>query len=174
MSFGNVAATNKEVIWTIGLRRNGRSASGIKGDAGRIKYMELPRNPMAVKSNGVSANFGHLPFCVSAGMTIFHIHSRHKLEGWMAFLHQGTAWTRVKKLAGIRLFTSLATAVAATLMQLVCFTVHHHWSSTRISASLPTCALIVAIPCTLSVVTLAFIEGGEFFWMLRCFHRPGI
>ena len=60
MSFGNIATTNMEVIWPIGLRRNGRSASGIKGGSERIKYMELLKNQMAVKSNGVPATLAFI------------------------------------------------------------------------------------------------------------------
>lgn len=56
---------------------------------------------LAVKPGGTAAGFGHLFLRVSAGLMIFYIHGRHKLEGWIAYHQHGTPWKRVGEVTGI-------------------------------------------------------------------------
>ena len=54
------------------------------------------------------------------GLMIFYIHGWHKLEGWIAYLQNGTPWKLAEEVAGMHFPAPLASAVAATFVQYIC------------------------------------------------------
>ncbi|HEY2168417.1 MAG TPA: DoxX family membrane protein [Candidatus Angelobacter sp.] len=70
--------------------------------------------------NSPAVNIGHLFLRVSAGLMIFYVHGLHKLEGWIAYIRQGTPWELAKEVAGMHFPAPLESAVAATLVQFIC------------------------------------------------------
>ena len=138
--------------------------------------MNLLKKSLAVEPNGMAASLGHLFFRVSVGLMIFYIHGLHKLEGWIAYLQQGTPWTLAEEVAGMHFPAPLASAVAATLVQFICSLFIIIGLFTRINAALLAGALSgailqnllanrdpqLAILYTLVVVTLIFIGGGKY------------
>src|SRR5258708_35772790 len=147
--------------------------------------MNLLKKSIAVEPNGVAANFGHLFLRVSAGIMIFYIHGLHKLEGWIAYLQQGTPWTLAEEVAGMHFPAPLASAVAATLVQLICSLFIIVGLFTRINAILLFCALSgailqnllagrdpqLAILYTIAVTTLVFIGGGKYSLDAKVFAK---
>ena len=138
--------------------------------------MNLLKKSLTVEPNGAAATFGHLFLRISAGLMIFYIHGWHKLEGWVAYLQNGTPWKLAEEVAGMHFPAPLASAVAATLVQFICslFIVAGLW--TRINAALLLCALggaimqnllaardpQLAILYSLVVLTLVFLGGGKY------------
>ena len=121
------------------------------------------------------ATFGHLTLRVAAGLMIFYIHGWHKLEGWIAYLENGTPWKLAEEVAGMHFPAPLASAVAATLVQFICSLFIMFGLFTRLNAILLFGALSgailqnllagrdpqLAILYTLVVLTLAFMGGGR-------------
>src|SRR5258706_2621985 len=62
--------------------------------------MNLWKKSLTVEPNGAAATFGHLFLRISAGLMIFYIHGWHKLEGWIAYLQNGTPWKLAEEVAG--------------------------------------------------------------------------
>src|SRR5436190_19291171 len=77
------------------------------------------KKSLTVEPNGAAATFGHLFLRISGGLTIFYIHGWHKLEGWIAYLQNGTPWKLAGEVAGMHFPVPLAGAVAATCVQLI-------------------------------------------------------
>jgi len=138
--------------------------------------MSLLKKSMAVNPDGVATSSGLLFLRVSAGLMIFYIHGWHKLEGGIAYFHDGTPWKLVEEVAGMHAPAPLASAVIATLIQFICSLFIVVGLYTRINALLLACALSgailqnlmagrdpqLAILYMLVVVTLVFIGGGKF------------
>src|SRR6266404_5694995 len=76
--------------------------------------MNLLKKSLAAEPNGAAATFGHLFLRISAGLMIFYIHGWHKLEGWIAYLQNGTPWKLAGEIAGMHFPAPLASAVVAT------------------------------------------------------------
>jgi len=138
--------------------------------------MNLLKKSLTVEPNGAAATFGHLFLRISAGLMIFYIHGWHKLEGWIAYLQNGTPWKLAGEVAGMHFPAPLASAVAATLVQFICSLFIIVGLFTRINAALLLGALSgailqnllagrdpqLAILYTLVVATLLLIGGGKF------------
>src|SRR5258707_3240447 len=107
--------------------------------------MNLLKKSLTVEPNGAAAIFGHLFLRISAGLMIFYIHGWHKLEGWIAYLQNGTPWKLAEEVAGMHFPAPLASAVAATLVQFVCSLFVLVGLFTRINAALLVGALSGAI-----------------------------
>ena len=137
--------------------------------------MNLLKKSLTVEPTGAAATFGHLFLRISAGLMIFYIHGWHKLEGWIAYLHNGTPWKLAEEVAGMHFPAPLASAVVATLVQFICSLFIIVGLFTRINALLLFGALSgailqnllagrdpqLAILYTLVVLTLAFMGGGR-------------
>ena len=54
--------------------------------------MNLFRKSLSVEPGSKLQTWGHFLLRASAGLMIFYIHGWHKLEGWIAYLHDGTPW----------------------------------------------------------------------------------
>ena len=76
---------------------------------------------------------------------IFYIHGWHKLEGWIAYLQNGTPWKLAEEVAGMHFPAPFASAVAATLVQFICSMFVVVGLFTRINAALLVCVLSGAI-----------------------------
>ena len=138
--------------------------------------MNLLKKSLTVEPNGAAATFGHLFLRISAGLMIFYIHGWHKLEGWIAYLQNGTPWKLAEEVAGMHFPAPLALAVVATLVQFICSLFIMVGLFTRINALLLFGALSgailqnllagrdpqLAIVYTLVAITLVFIGGGKF------------
>ena len=137
--------------------------------------MNLLKKSLTAEPNGAAAAFGHLFLRISAGLMIFYIHGWHKLEGWIAYLQNGTPWKLAEEVAGMHFPAPLASAVAATLVKFICSLFVTVGLFTRINAALLVCVLggailqnlvadrdpQLAILYTLVVLTLAFMGGGR-------------
>ena len=98
--------------------------------------MNLLKKSLTVEPTGAAATFGHLFLRISAGLMIFYIHGWHKLEGWIAYLQNGTPWKLAGEVAGMHFPAPLASAVAATLVQFFCSLFVTVGLFTRINAAL--------------------------------------
>ena len=76
---------------------------------------------------------------------IFYIHGLHKLEGGIAFILHGTPWKLAEEVAEMHFPAPVASAFAATIVQLVCAPSIAVGLLTRINAVLLTGTLSVAI-----------------------------
>ena len=137
--------------------------------------MNLFYKSLSVDADSALVRWGHFILRVSAGLMIFYIHGWHKLEGWIAYLQNGTPWKLAEEVAGMHFPAPLASAVAATLVQFICSLFIIVGLFTRINALLLFGALSgailqnllagrdpqLAILYTLVVLTLAFIGGGR-------------
>src|SRR5438552_10805227 len=137
--------------------------------------MNLFHKSLSVDPDSALVRWGHFILRVSAGLMIFYIHGWHKLEGWIAYLQNGTPWKLAEEVAGMHLPAPLASAVAATLVQFICSLFIIVGLFTRINALLLFGALSgailqnllagrdpqLAILYTLVVLSLAFIGGGR-------------
>ena len=136
----------------------------------------LLRKSLAVDPNGPAATFGHLLFRVSAGLMIFYIHGLHKLEGWIAYVQNGTPWELLKEVEGMHFSAPYPSAITATLIQFICSIFIIVGLFTRVNAVLLLGALSgailqnllagrspqLALLYILVAITLAFIGGGKF------------
>src|SRR6266699_6299071 len=143
--------------------------------AAQTGNMNLLKKSLTLEPNGAAATFGHLFLRISAGLMIFYIHGCHKLEGWIAYLQNGTPWKLAEEVAGMHFPAPLASAVVATLVQFICSLFIIVGLCTRINALLLFGALSgailqnflagrdpqLAILYTLVVLSLAFIGGGR-------------
>ena len=132
-----------------------------------------------------AAVFGHFFLRISAGLMIFYIHGWHKLEGWIAYLQNGTPWKLAEEVAGMHFPAPLASAVVATLVQFICSLFIIIGLFTRINAILLFGALSgailqnllagrdpqLAILYTLVVLTLAFMGGGRISFDAKLFPK---
>src|SRR5260221_13190675 len=82
--------------------------------------MNLIRKTLSVEPGSKLETWGHFLLRVSAGLMIFYIHGWHELEGWIAYLQNGTLWKLAEEVAGMHFPAPLASAVAATLVQFIC------------------------------------------------------
>jgi len=137
--------------------------------------MNLFKKSLTVEP-GLAASLGHLFLRAGGGLMIFYIHGLHKLEGGIAFLHDGTSWKLLEEVSGMHGPAPLATAWVATIIQLVCPLFIAAGLFTRINAALLAGALggavlqnvlasrdpQLAILYTLVVVTFVFTGGGKF------------
>jgi putative oxidoreductase len=137
--------------------------------------MNLLKKSVSVEPNGAAATCGHLFLRISAGLMIFYIHGWHKLEGWIAYLQNGTPWKLAEEVAGMHFPAPLASAVAATWVQFICSLFVTAGLFTRINAALLACVLggailqnlladrdpQLAILYTLVTITLVFLGGGK-------------
>ncbi|HWX18811.1 MAG TPA: DoxX family protein [Candidatus Binatia bacterium] len=138
--------------------------------------MNLFRKSLSVEPGDKLETWGHFLLRVSAGLMIFYIHGWHKLEGWIAYLQNGTPWKLAEEVAGMHFPAPLASAVAATLVQFICSLFVTVGLFTRINAALLVCVLggailqnllaerdpQLAILYTLVAITLVFLGGGKF------------
>jgi len=138
--------------------------------------MNLFRKSLSVEPGSKLQTWGHFLLRVSAGLMIFYIHGWHKLEGWIAYLQNGTPWKLAEEVAGMHFPAPLASAVAATLVQFICSLFVTVGLFTRVNAALLVCVLggailqnlladrdpQLAILYTLAAITLAFLGGGKF------------
>lgn len=138
--------------------------------------MNLFTQSLTVDSGSKLETWGHFLLRVSAGLMIFYIHGWHKLEGWIAYLHDGTPWKLAEEVAGMHFPAPLASAVAAMLVQFICSLFIVTGLFTRVNAALLACALSgailqnllagrdpqLAILYTLVVMTLVLIGGGKY------------
>jgi uncharacterized membrane protein YphA (DoxX/SURF4 family) len=147
--------------------------------------MNLLKKSLTVEPNGTAATFGHFFLRISAGLMIFYIHGWHKLEGWIAYLQNGTPWKLAEEVAGMHFPAPLASAVVATLVQFICSLFIIIGLFTRINAILLFGALSgailqnllagrdpqLAILYTLALLTLAFMGGGRISFDAKLFAR---
>ena len=117
----------------------------------------------------------------------FYIHGWHKLEGWIAYLQNGTPWKLAEEVARMHFPAPLASAVMATLVQFICSLFIIVGLFTRINAILLFGALSgailqnllagrdpqLAILYTLVVLTLVFIGGGRISLDANRVRGPG-
>jgi uncharacterized membrane protein YphA (DoxX/SURF4 family) len=136
----------------------------------------LLRKSLAVEPSSPAAIFGHLLFRVSAGLMVFYIHGLHKLEGWIAYVQNGTPWELLKEVEGMHFPAPYPSAITATLIQFICSIFIIMGLFTRVNAVLLLGALSgailqnllagrspqLALLYILIVITLAFIGGGKF------------
>ena len=148
--------------------------------------MNFFKKTLTVEPDGAAAAFGHLFFRVSAGLMIFYIHGLHKLEGWIAYLQNGTPWELLKDVEGMHFPAPYPSAVAATLVQFICSLFIVAGLFTRINAVLLLGALggailqnlmagrspQLAMLYILMVLTLAFIGGGKYSFDARLQSKP--
>lgn len=106
---------------------------------------------------------------------IFYIHGWHKLEDWIAYLQHGTPWKLAEEVAEMHFPAPLASAVAATIVQLISSLFIVVGLYTRINAVLLIGVLGVAvlqnllagrdpqlaILYTLIALTIALMGGGR-------------
>ena len=147
--------------------------------------MNLLKKSLTVEPTGAPATFGHLFLRISAGLMIFYIHGWHKLEGWIAYLQNGTPWKLAEEVAGMHFPAPLASAVVATVVQFICSLFIIVGLFTRINALLLFGALSgailqnllasrdpqLAIMYTLVVLTLAIMGGGRISLDARLFAK---
>src|SRR5258708_25919299 len=147
--------------------------------------MNIFRKVEGLEANNGLAAWGHLFLRASAGVMIFYIHGWHKLEGWIAYLQNGTPWKLAQEVAGMHFPAPLASAVAATFVQFICSLFIIIGLFTRINAILLFGALSgailqnllagrdpqLAILYTLVVLTLAFMGGGKISLDARLFAK---
>jgi uncharacterized membrane protein YphA (DoxX/SURF4 family) len=107
--------------------------------------MNLLKQSLAADSASDVQAWGHLILRASADLMIFYIHGWHKLEGWIAYLQNGTPWKLAKEVAEMHVPAPLASAVAATLVQFICAPFIAAGLCTRINAVLLVGALSGAI-----------------------------
>src|SRR6266705_5956103 len=107
--------------------------------------MNLLTKSLTVEPNGAAATFGHLFLRISSGLMIFYIHGWHKLEGWIAYLQNGTPWKLAEEVAGMHFRAPFPSAVAATIVQFICSLFVTAGLFTRINAALLSGVLGVAI-----------------------------
>jgi uncharacterized membrane protein YphA (DoxX/SURF4 family) len=107
---------------------------------------------------------------------IFYIHGLHKLEGWIAYLHNGTDWELLKEVQGMHFPAPYPSAIIATLIQFICSVFIVAGLFTRINAVLLLGALSGAILQNLLagrspqlallyiivVISLIFLGGGKY------------
>ena len=138
--------------------------------------MNLFGKSLSAESGSVAVASGQLLIRVVAGAMIFYIHGWHKLEGWIAYLQHGTPWKLAEEVAEMHFPASLASAVAATLVQFICSLFVVAGLFTRINAALLAGVLGVAILqnrlagrdpqlaflYTLIVLTLVLMGGGRY------------
>jgi putative oxidoreductase len=137
--------------------------------------MNLLQKSLAADPTDAASTLGHFFLRVSAGLMIFYIHGWHKLEGGLAYLHSGRPWVLADEIAGMHLPAPFATAVLATLVQLVCSLFVLVGLFTRINAVLLTGVLFgavaqnllagrdpqLALLYTILAITLALMGGGK-------------
>src|SRR6266478_9072624 len=137
--------------------------------------MNLFRKSLSVEPGNKLETWGHFLLRVSAGLMIFYIHGWHKLEGWIAYLQNGTPWKLAGEVAGMHFPAPLASAIAATLVQFICSLFVTVGLFTLINAALLVCVLggailqnlladrdpQLAILYTLVAITLVFLGGGK-------------
>ena len=138
-----------------------------------------------MKADDALVAWGHFVLRVSAGLMIFYIHGWHKLEGWIAYLQHGTPWKLADEVAGMHFPAPLASAVAATLVQLICAPFIALGLFTRINAVLLVGALSgavlqnllsgrdpqLAILYTLVAGAFVLMGGGRFSLDAKLFNR---
>src|SRR5438309_6760867 len=107
--------------------------------------MNLFHKSLSVDPDSALVRWGHFILRVSAGLMIFYIHGWHKLEGWIAYLRDGTPWKLAEEVAGMHFPVPIASAVAATLVQFICSLFVVVGLFTRINAALLVCVLGGAI-----------------------------
>lgn len=138
--------------------------------------MNLLRKSLSAETDSTVFTWGHLILRVVAGLMIFYIHGWHKLEGWIAYLQHGTPWKLAEEVAAMHFPAPLASAVAATIVQLISSLFIVVGLYTRINAVLLIGVLGVAILqnllagrdpqlailYTLIALTIALMGGGRF------------
>jgi uncharacterized membrane protein YphA (DoxX/SURF4 family) len=134
------------------------------------------KKTLSVEADGTAAIFGHFFLRVSAGIMIFYIHGLHKLEGWIAYIQNGTPWELLKEVEGMHFPAPYPSAILATFIQFICSLFILVGLFTRINAVLLLGALSgallqnllagrspqLALLYILVVITVAFIGGGRF------------
>jgi putative oxidoreductase len=150
--------------------------------------MSLLRKSLVVEPHSPAVAWGHFILRVTAGLMIFYIHGWHKLEGWIAYLQDGTPWKLAEEVAEMHFPAPLASAVAATGVQFICSLFLISGLFTRINAALLVGVLggavfqnllagrdpQVAILYTLIVAALALMGGGRFSLDATFFNRKVI
>jgi len=130
---------------------------------------------LSVDANGSAVIFGHLFLRVSAGLMIFYIHGLHKLEGWIAYVQNGTPWELLKEAEGMHFPAPYPSAIFATLIQFICPIFIIVGFFTRINAVLLLGALSgailqnflagrspqLALLYIIVVITIVFLGGGK-------------
>jgi len=118
----------------------------------RFKWLESEQLIMSILRKSLDTDpatpavaWGHLILRVSAGLMIFYIHGLHKLEGGIAYLQHGTAWTLAKEVTEMRFPAPVLSAFAATVVQFICSPMIAVGLFTRLNAALLTGTLSVAI-----------------------------
>jgi putative oxidoreductase len=138
-----------------------------------MKLIRLSLDPDA--DSRVAAG-GVLFLRLAVGALIFYVHGWHKLEGGLAYVRDGTPWKLAGEVAGMRFPWPAASAFAATAVQFVCAPLLAIGLFTRISATILTSVLSVAVAqnllaardpqlavlYTVVVTAFIFIGGGRF------------
>jgi uncharacterized membrane protein YphA (DoxX/SURF4 family) len=137
---------------------------------------KLFKKTLSVDANGPGITFGHLFLRVSAGAMIFYIHGLHKLEGWIAYLQNGTPWELFKEVQAMHFPAPYPSAILATLIQFICSIFITVGLFTRINAVLLLGALSgailqnvlagrspqLALLYIIIVIAIVFLGGGKF------------
>lgn len=133
------------------------------------------KKTLAADPESPAAAFGHLFFRISAGLMVFYIHGLHKLEGWIAYVHNGAPWELLQEVQGMHFPAPYPSAILATLIQFICPPFIIVGLLTRLNAFLLLGALSGAILQNLlagrspqlallyiiSMITLILIGGGK-------------
>jgi uncharacterized membrane protein YphA (DoxX/SURF4 family) len=136
----------------------------------------LLRKTLSVDATSSGVSFGHLFLRVSAGLMIFYIHGLHKLEGWIAYVRNGTPWELFQEVEGMHFPAPYPSAIVATLIQFICSIFIVVGLYTRINAVLLLGALSgailqnflagrspqLALLYIIVVITIVFLGGGKF------------
>jgi putative oxidoreductase len=147
--------------------------------------MSFLKTSLSVDADSLAVVTGHLVLRVVAGLMIFYIHGWHKLEGWIAYLQNGTPWKLAEEVAGMHVPAPMASAVAATAVQFICSLFLIIGLFTRINAALVVGVLggailqnllagrdpQLAVLYTLIVLVLAFMGGGRFSLDAKLFNQ---
>lgn len=138
--------------------------------------MNLLRKSLKTDPSAPLAVWGHLILRASIGAMIFYIHGLHKLEGSLAYLQHGTPWTLANEVAEMHFPAPVASAFAATALQLLCSPMVALGLFTRLNTAVLTGTLSVAILQNLLagrdpqlailyvivLLSLVFLGGGRF------------
>ena len=123
-------------------------------------------------------SLGILLLRAGTGALVFCVHGLHKLEGGIAFLHDGTPWQLAEEVAAMHVPLPVFSAFVATAAQLLCAPLLAAGLFTRINAAILAVTLSVAVLQNLGahrdpqlallyecvVASLAFTGGGR--WSL--------
>jgi len=147
-------------------------------DAHRGMIQQFLKRSLAVDTAAPATSLGILLLRTGPGALVFYVHGLHKLEGGIAYLHDGTPWQLAEEVAAMHFPLPVFAAFAATAAQLLCAPLLVAGLFTRIAAAVLVVTLGVAVLQNLGahrdpqlvllyecvVLSLAFTGGGR--WSL--------